>query len=247
MFTYCQVVALHTLWAWTRLMLYPTTSRTFNKNPPENINHFIIKQWWGVSLATLCKGSWQPRTVQSLQGGTVPVVNEALLDTDCEILSASFNQCLGKGLFEVTNDHVVAWARPFPFTGIVGQKPCVAQATRVASPIKHTTLKYSPHLLKFGMKVWFKIKKRKFGIQDLSYVGHKTQFPKCADMICMWKSVNNDKLLEFEFSIFHLMHDCTPYYCNSSWTPSPNYCTPYTQDFKISNSCAKNPCALLQG
>jgi hypothetical protein len=57
MFTYCQVVALHTLWAWTRLMLYPTTSRTFNKNPPENINHFIIKQWWGVSLATLCKGS----------------------------------------------------------------------------------------------------------------------------------------------------------------------------------------------
>jgi hypothetical protein len=46
--------------------------------------------------------------MQSLQGGTVPVVNEALLDTDCEILSASFNQYLGKGLFEVTNDHVVA-------------------------------------------------------------------------------------------------------------------------------------------
>ncbi len=47
--------------------------------------------------------------MQSLQGGTVPIVNEALLEPDCDILLASFNQCLGgKGLFEVTNDHVVA-------------------------------------------------------------------------------------------------------------------------------------------
>jgi hypothetical protein len=64
MFTCCDEVALNRLWSWTRLMLSPTTSRTFNTCPPENV--YIINVF---QPSEKCAFHFQKSIILSLSSG----------------------------------------------------------------------------------------------------------------------------------------------------------------------------------